>query len=413
MLRLRRSWAPGGRAGAHVRGQRRPVGGGTIGRHHPDIYPRRSRAEARQCHRRVHARQPGPELAPHRGGRHHQVRSERVGPGRGQREQPPGGHAARLQRRAHGRVAGNDGVGAGLAGHPGRRPLPDRCRRGDGLPGGAGLPGARAARPGQHHRGRDGQQDRRHQPGHDQHQPARPARPGPPRPAEPAPQPQPHRGGEHGPPGWFGRRSLAQWRGLRLAGFGLAGLRLAGLGPAGLRRWLGRARRAGPLLPPERVEELRRQGPDVRRRQAGLTRRTGPRGLPAAAGKAGTAPTAGTGQRAAWAARPVWAGAGRAARAPGAGPAEARRGPPGRLPGPRRRPRRRRRCPAALAGSRWSARRLTAAHARQRRPRCPRAVKADRYAIACLCPPGHMEPDQARDPPGDSGTYWDIHLQPE
>ena len=75
--------------------------------------------------------QPRPELAPHRGGRHHQVRPERVGPGRGQREQPPGGHAVRLQRRAHGRVAGHDGVGAGLAGQPDRCLPPGRGRRGE------------------------------------------------------------------------------------------------------------------------------------------------------------------------------------------------------------------------------------------------------------------------------------------
>jgi hypothetical protein len=124
--------------------------------------------------------------------------------------------------------------------------------------------------------------------------------------------------------------------------------------------------------------------------------------------KAGTAPTAATGQRAAGAARPVWAGAGRAARAAWAGPAEAGWGPPGGLLRRRRRPRRRHGYRAAVAGFRWSARCLAAVNARLRRPLCPRAVVADRYAIACLCPPGHMEPDRARDPPRDSRTYWDI-----
>src|SRR5262249_14680334 len=137
-----------------------------------------------------------------------------------------------------------------------------------------------------------------------------------------------------------------------------------------------------------------------------------PRGPAPAAGNAGTAPTAGRGQGAAWAARPVWAGAGRAARGAWAGPAEAGRGPPGGLSG-RRRPRRHHRCRVAVVGFRWSAPCLMAAQAWFRRPPCPGAVMADRYAIACLCPPGHMKPDHVGDPPRDSRTYWDIWLQPE
>ena len=110
------------------------------------------RAEGRQRHRRVDGRQPGAELVPHRRSRHHQVRPERVRPARRQHQQPPGRHPPRLQHTAHGRVAGHDGIRADLAGHPRRRLLPRRGRRGQrGL---AGRLPARAAATRQRHRRR-------------------------------------------------------------------------------------------------------------------------------------------------------------------------------------------------------------------------------------------------------------------
>ena len=310
----------------------------------------------------------------------------------------------RLQRRAHGRVAGNDGVGAGLAGHPGRRPLPDRRRRGDGLRGAPGCPALGL-------------------PGPDSITVAATAS------RTAATSPATIRASQRARPGRGRRVQLSRRRSHsrtvvastapqdgsaagRWPGGGAPALARRGLRPraAGLRRRLGRARWVGPLLPPERVEELRRQGPDVRLRQAGLIRRTGPRGLPGKPGRhrrpGGVSVPPG---------QLVRYGRGRAGRFGRPGPV--RRKLAGRRREDyldrRRRPRRRHRCPAAVAGSRWSAPCLTAAHAWLRRPPCPRAVMADRYAIACLCPPGHMEPDHARDPPRDSRTYWDIWLQPE
>ena len=208
---------------------------------------------------------------------------------------------------------------------------------------------------------------------------------------EPAPQPQPHRGGEHGPPGWFGRRALARWRGLRLAGLGLpaSGLPGSGDGWGGSPGRAAPATRAGGRAPAARAGRMAPGGrahPPGRAAWAAPGRplresRDGTDGRDGSACRLGSSSGMGGGGP---------GGSGGRGRSGGSSPGPAGRttwiasaaAPPSPLPGG---------CGAFSLVSSPSA----AAHARHRRPLCPRAVKADRYAIACLCPPGHMEPDRS------------------
>ena len=144
------NWRPASaRAATSVR---RPaqVGGTPVGCDHPDRRLRAARPEAGQHDRRVHAGQPGAELAAHGRGGHDQVAAQRVGIAPAQREQPrrrdPGGppaprtsagHTTRSRRRIPGRRS--------------RPPQPCGPRRPPGWPPGwasrRGLTGSRRRQP--------------------------------------------------------------------------------------------------------------------------------------------------------------------------------------------------------------------------------------------------------------------------
>ena len=409
---------PRPRGRAHVRGQRRPVGGGTIGRHHPDIYPRRPRAEARQRHRRVHARQPGPELAPHRGGRHHQIRPERVGPGQGRAPA-----AARRARRAP------------PAPHtwPGRR---QRWRR--GWPGPTTQAAARcraaaAAATASRRRSARRPAGLRTAPPW----PRQPARPPPPaRPRSP-PASAPGPGGPAAPSRAGGAATAAPWSrappprtarpsgaGPMDGGSGLAGLRPAGLRPAGLARAQAMAGAgppgAGRSCHQSGRQEFRRQGPDVARHRAVQACRVRPRALgPAARHRGGYLDSLdGTDGWDGSACR-LGSSSGMGGDGPGGSGGRGRSGgagpwPPGRTTwmssaaGP----------PSPLPGGCWGFSLVSSpsggcASHWHRRPPCSRAVKADRYAIACLCPRVTWSQIKRVTHPETAEHSWDIRLQPE
>ena len=89
-----------------------------------DVDPLRARAEAGDHKRGVDAGQAGAELVPdHRCG-DHQLRAERIGRGRLQRQQPGTRETALLQLVAHLQVTGHDDVGGHFPGDPSRSVLP-------------------------------------------------------------------------------------------------------------------------------------------------------------------------------------------------------------------------------------------------------------------------------------------------